>query len=166
MNLWLRTWESHLLKTHQRQKRKQCFPPWATPCQLWPHFVFSHRTYERSQNNVLLGSSSGFTKRDRKSLPAGKKKSSVIYRKWLEALYPASVVSCPQSPNHPHNLQFCGQRALTRQNKPFTLSQWRWILKSGVHCDCRQSLRRGQVGGVPRWRALPRRSLIFSKREG
>lgn len=129
----------------------------------WPHFVFSQRTYGRSQNNLLLSSSSGFAERDRKSLPVGE--SSVIYRKWLKVLYPGPVVSCPQSPNHPHNLHFCRQRVLNHQKEPFTLSQWRWMWKLGDQGDCGErpweGTQEGLAGDAP-YPAHPSGSFIFS----
>lgn len=166
---WISDWEpgSHIyLKLIRGKRENNAFPPEPPHANYDPTLFSATGPMRGARTMCFLVQVQALPRETENHYQLKKKKSSVIYRKWLEALYPASVVSCPQSPNHPHNLQFCGQRALTRQNKPFTLSQWRWILKSGVHCDCRQSLRRGQVGGVPRWRALPRRSLIFSKREG
>lgn len=79
-------------------------------------------------------------------------KSSVIYRKWLEVSYPGPMVSCPQSPNHPHNLHFCQQWVWRGQSKPITLSRW-W--------GCRRLEFSGTVGKTLRSESVRRRDATW-----
>lgn len=127
--------------------------------------MFSQKTCGKSQNNSLLGSSSGFAERDRKSLPVGK--SSAIYRKWLEALYPGPMVSCPQSPKSPSQFTLFSAESIKPSEQAFhpvtvevnaevSSSVWLWKRPWGL---------RGHAGGIPHWCFIPSSTLAFSGKQ-
>ena len=103
-----------------------------------PHFVLVRGPVERTRTICFLVQVQALLRETENHYQL--KKSSVIYRKRLGAFYPGPVVSYPQPPNRPHNLHLSQQRVLKRQNKPFTLSQWRGVQTLGVPRDCGQDL--------------------------